>query len=139
RYASQGTVGSGKEWHGPPWHDSNVSIPPERRTKTARILVLIHCCHNQTETLPKNGGRIFDVQKNRLLAHIGAFDPVHFRLLLFPLSIPQLGPGHHGGNEGCACAASEGGSSRSPLATILSTVFGRGRCSLPALLPSSVR
>src|SRR5258706_9207894 len=32
--------------------------------------------------VPKNGGRIFDVHKNRLLAHIGAFDPVHLRLLL---------------------------------------------------------
>src|SRR5882724_3937575 len=49
----KGPVGSGKEWHGPPWHDSNVSIPPERRTKTARIPVLIHCCHNQTGTLPE--------------------------------------------------------------------------------------
>src|SRR5258705_8470971 len=32
--------------------------------------------------VPKNGGRFFDVHKNRLLAHIGAFDPVHLRLLL---------------------------------------------------------
>src|ERR1700731_1859997 len=69
---------------------------------------------------------------NSVVTHVGAFDPVHLRLLLFPLSIPQLGPGHHGGNKGCACAASAGGSSRSPLATILSMVFGRGRCSLPA-------
>src|SRR5713101_4640503 len=31
--------------------------------------------------VPKNAGRIFDVHKNSLLAHIGAFDPVHLRLL----------------------------------------------------------
>ena len=58
---------------------------------------------------------------------------VHLTQFIFAclaLSIPQLGPGHHGGNEGCACAASEGGSSRSPLATILSMVFGRGCVSL---------
>src|SRR5258705_13237844 len=27
--------------------------------------------------VPKNGGRIFDVHINRLVAHVGAFDPVH--------------------------------------------------------------
>src|SRR5258708_8807979 len=32
--------------------------------------------------VPENASRIFYVHKNRLLAHIGAFDPVHLRLLL---------------------------------------------------------
>src|SRR5216684_1366367 len=32
--------------------------------------------------VPEDAGRIFYVHINRLLAHVGAFDPVHLRLLL---------------------------------------------------------
>src|ERR1700716_4179435 len=36
--------------------------------------------------VPENASRLFYVHINRLLSHVGAFDPVHLRLLLFPLS-----------------------------------------------------
>ena len=55
-----------------------------------------------------------------------------YRFLLRPKHNTGLDPVHHSGSDGWDCALSGGGSSRSPLATILSMVLGSGRWSWPA-------